>query len=57
MLSLLQTLDLDADADNGIQIPDAAHDLAKEITLDFSDSDFEVKVANLTAMSGAWISN
>ncbi len=53
MLRFLQSLDIDGNADNGIQISNAAHDLAKELRLDFTDSDFDAKVANLVEMSGA----
>ena len=53
MLRLLQSLDIDGDANNGIEISSAAHDLAKGLNIDFNDSEFDSKVANLVEMSGA----
>ncbi|MBL4942551.1 MAG: DM13 domain-containing protein [Colwellia sp.] len=53
MLRLLQSLDIDGNANNGIQISSAAHDLAKELMVNFTDIDFDSKVANLVEMSGA----
>jgi hypothetical protein len=53
MLRLLQSLDIDGDATNGIVIPDAAHDLAQSLSVDFSASDFDSQVENLVQMSGS----
>jgi len=53
MLRLLQSLDIDGNADNGITISDTAHELANGLTVNFSDTDFDSQVANLVAMSGA----
>jgi len=52
-LRLLQSLDLDGDATNGINIPAAAHELAKNLVVDFSSNNFDEQVANLVLMSGA----
>lgn len=51
LLRLLQSLDVDGDASNGIDIPSAAHDLADALMVDFSDADFDNKVATLIEMS------
>ncbi len=53
MLRLLQTLDTDGDASNGIQISELVHTLATGINIDFSASDFDSQVVDLVAMSGA----
>jgi len=53
MLRLLQSLDIDGDASNGIRIPVAAHELASSLSVEFSATDFDDKVADLIAMSGA----
>ena len=52
-LRLLQSLDSDGDLSNNIQIPELAHDLAQDITLDFSDENFADLVSDLIAMSGS----
>jgi len=52
ILRLLQSLDEDGTADNGIKIPEAALELAKGLTVDFSSPDFESQVADLVQMSG-----
>lgn len=52
-LRLLQSLDSDGDASNGIQIPVAAHTIAKSINVDFSSDDFDSQVSNLVAISGS----
>jgi len=54
MLRLLQTLDEDGDADNGIKIPDTIHQLASVFAIDFNDSDFVMKVDQLLAMTGGF---
>jgi len=53
MLRLLQSLDVDGDASNGISISTTAHELAKGLNVDFSADDFDIKVASLVEMSGA----
>lgn len=53
MLRLLQSLDDDGDPDNGIKIPSKAHELAKNLTVDFSSAGFDQQVADLVLMSGA----
>ncbi|XQW84911.1 DM13 domain-containing protein [Thalassotalea piscium] len=53
MLRLLQSLDIDGDASNGITISDTAHELAKGLTVDFSADDFDDQVALLVAGSGS----
>ena len=53
MLRLLQSLDLDGDASNGIEISDAAHELASSLEVDFSEAEFDEQVAMLIEMSGA----
>jgi hypothetical protein len=45
-LRLLQTLDADGDAENGITIPTLVRTLANAITLDLSDVDFESKISD-----------
>jgi len=52
ILRLLQSLDEDGIADNGIKIPEIALELAKELTVDFASIDFESQVASLVQMSG-----
>jgi hypothetical protein len=52
VLRLLQSLDEDGIADNGIKIPAVALELAKELTVDFASPDFESQVAGLVQMSG-----
>lgn len=51
LLRLLQSLDVDGDATNNIQIPDDAHELASGLSVDFSSADFEQQVSNLIASS------
>jgi hypothetical protein len=46
-LRLLQSLDTDGDAENGITIADSVLMLAKSVNIDITDVDFESKVANL----------
>jgi len=53
MLRLLQSLDIDGDASNGISISTMAHELAAGLNVDFSSADFDNQVTNLIAMSGA----
>jgi hypothetical protein len=53
LLRLLQSLDADGDASNGIEITETAHQLAADMTLDFSASDFSEKVTELISQSGA----
>lgn len=50
---LLQTLDTDGNADNGITIDDAAHLSATGLDVDFTASDFDLQVGNLIANSGS----
>jgi len=52
---LLQSLDLDGDPSNGIEISDAAVASATGVSIDFSDSDFSsnTSVTNLVANSGS----
>jgi hypothetical protein len=52
VLRLLQSLDEDGIADNGIKIPAVALELAQGLTVDFASADFESQVANLVQMSG-----
>jgi hypothetical protein len=52
VLRLLQSLDEDGMADNGIKIPSLALELGKGLTVDFSAPDFESQVADLVQMSG-----
>jgi hypothetical protein len=53
ILRLLQSLDLDGNPDNGIEIGDPAHETAQAMTLSFSSTDFETDVINLIANSGS----
>lgn len=53
LLRLLQSLDTDGDASNGIEIADSVHQLAENLTLDFSADDFEQQTADLISQSGA----
>ena len=53
LLRLLQSLDADGDASNGIEITEPVHQLAASINLDFSASDFSEQVAELISQSGA----
>jgi len=51
-LRLLQSLDADGDADNGIQISELVRTFASMVTLDLSDTDFESKMTALLSNSG-----
>lgn len=53
LLRLLQSLDMDGDTSNNIQIADTTHQLATGLTIDFSANDFDQQVADLVANSGA----
>lgn len=53
LLRLLQSLDLDGDTSNGIEITESAHQLAAQLNVDFSASDFPQQVAELVSQSGA----
>ncbi|MCW8834228.1 MAG: hypothetical protein OQK09_12700 [Colwellia sp.] len=53
LLRLLQSLDVDGDPSNNIQISDEAHQFAQGLIVDFSDDNFEESVAELIAMSGS----
>lgn len=53
ILRLLQSLDVDGNPDNGIEISDQAHTVADAMTVDFDDPDFDTAVTNLVANSGA----
>ncbi|WP_440874835.1 DM13 domain-containing protein [Thalassotalea sp. PLHSN55] len=48
-LRLLQSLDQDGDLSNGIHIPDAIHQAAENLTLDFSAANFAEQVESLLA--------
>jgi len=50
---LLQTLDVDADPDNGITISDQANASGTGLTLDFASPNFDSEAANLVANSGS----
>jgi hypothetical protein len=50
---LLQSLDVDGDPDNGIEISDVAAEQAQGLQLDFSSPDFDAEVVNLVANSGS----
>ena len=50
---LLQTLDVDGDPSNGIEISTAAHTAATGLTIDFQSPTFDTDVANLVANSGS----
>jgi len=52
VLRLLQSLDEDGVADNGIKIPAVALELATGLTVDFASPDFESQVTDLVQMSG-----
>lgn len=51
-LRLLQTLDLDGNAENGIQISTEVRELAELVSVDFSSLDFDTVVEALVQMSG-----
>lgn len=53
LLRLLQSLDTDGDATNGIEISDSVHQLAADMSLDFSANDFEQLSAELVSNNGA----
>ncbi|KGJ97630.1 DM13 domain-containing protein [Colwellia psychrerythraea] len=53
LLRLLQSLDLDGDASNGIEITESVHQLAANLSIDFSATDFEQQIAELISLSGA----
>lgn len=52
LLRLLQSLDLDGDASNGIEIAESTHQLAANLNIDFSASDFVQQTAELVSQSG-----
>lgn len=52
MIRLLQTLDIDGQPDNGIEIPEMSHVLASGLTIDFNDNNFDQLVNELVANSG-----
>lgn len=52
LLRLLQSLDEDGDATNGIVIPQMAHDMATGLTADFASAEFDSQVNELIANSG-----
>ena len=52
LLRLLQSLDLDGDPSNGIEISTATHEQAQTLELDFSAADFEQQVADFILQSG-----
>lgn len=51
LLRLLQSLDLDGDTSNNIQIPVDTHELAKGLSVDFSAENFDEQVSELIAES------
>ncbi|NQY50978.1 MAG: DM13 domain-containing protein [Colwellia sp.] len=53
LLRLLQSLDFDGDASNGIEITESTHQLAANLNIDFSASDFVQQTAELVGQSGA----
>ena len=53
LVRLLQTLDTDGDASNGISISDSVHTLASSLSIDFSANDFVQQVSNLVSLSGS----
>ena len=53
LLRLLQSLDLDGDASNGIEITESTHQLAANLNIDFSASNFDQQVTELVSQSGA----
>lgn len=53
MLRLLQSLDADGIADNGIEIAANVHVLAEGLSIDFSDPDFENSVSGLLIANNA----
>ncbi len=57
MLRLLQSLDVDGNPDNGIQIGDAAHTTALGMTVLFDSATFETDVSILVANSGSVITS
>ncbi|MGJ8681298.1 DM13 domain-containing protein [Paraglaciecola sp.] len=53
MARLLQTLDSDGVAGNGITITDDAHNQATGVSVDFASADFDSQVMDIVANSGA----
>lgn len=53
MLRLLQTLDVDGIASNGITLNENIHTLAAQVSVDFSSDDFESQVAQLVLENNA----
>lgn len=53
LLRLLQTLDVDANPDNGIVLSDAASQSATGLSVDFASPSFDSQVVNLVANSGS----
>lgn len=53
LLRLLQSLDADGDASNGIEITETVHQLTENLAIDFSANDFDQQVADLISQSGA----
>jgi hypothetical protein len=53
LLRLLQSLDIDGDLSNNIQISDGAHQFAEGMTVDFDAENFEEVVTELITMSGS----
>jgi len=52
MIRLLQSLDLDGIAENGIEISEMAHVLASDLTIDFADDSFDSQVQEIVENSG-----
>jgi len=52
LLRLLQSLDEDGDATNGIKIPEMAHEMAAGLSVNFAADDFDSQVNELIANSG-----
>jgi hypothetical protein len=53
MLRLLQSLDVDGDASNGIEISNTFHEVAEALSIDFSNIDFDEQLADFIAVSGS----
>jgi len=53
LLRLLQSLDSDGDASNGIELTESIHQLAANIDLDFSATNFEQQATEFVSQSGA----
>lgn len=54
LLRMLQSFDEDGNLDNGIKIPSLIHDLAANISVDFSSPEFAAQIENLLVASGVF---